>query len=317
MKCPVCKTECGGCSTCPECGFNEVGKLFINQDDASQWLNSVVAPFRSAYEKRSILQPLNWVEIFKQESHAKALFEITIPAAKKKQAALEYIASGDPRLTYELAEKQRKASTDAALGHIALKSTNELVDRHFIDEVGKVMEQAEPVRTVTLNGLLKPGDLAAVLTNLKDNSLVVFETTGNMKKEVHEILSQALESFTLPVTIGKGPLARSIQVDVPAFTAIFIVKKIDDIPSDFIGSISSIIELTFTKEDLLEYQIRETAARNEVLLTKASLEVLKEQLCTGSVKSSLKFIADYLFLHPEVTQPISRNEIRNILKSIC
>lgn len=146
MRCPVCKTECDDRSICPQCGFPEVGKLFINQSDAEQWYSSVVIPFKHDFEKKQILPPLDWAEVFKQELPSKALFETSIPAALKKQANLTNYSPDDPLFGSE--------SINAALGHILLKSTNELIDQHFVSEISKAMGQSDEVKSVTLNGLL-------------------------------------------------------------------------------------------------------------------------------------------------------------------
>lgn len=138
-----------------------------------------------------------------------------------------------------------------------------------------------------------------------------------MKRETIEILQQALDHFVIQVLIGKGPAANSVQLDLPIFSAIFIVKRIDDIPNEFGDSISWVIEPNFSKEELLDYQIREMSAKHGVILTRKTLDILKKHLQTSSVKQSLRFIADYLFLHQEIKQPISGDEMCQILKSIC
>lgn len=49
MKCPVCKTECGEQTVCPECGFDQLDPVFVNKDDAATWMQTVVVPFREEY----------------------------------------------------------------------------------------------------------------------------------------------------------------------------------------------------------------------------------------------------------------------------
>ena len=50
MKCPVCKTECGEKSICPHCAFPEVGREFLNQEDAELWLKTAVSDYRKKYD---------------------------------------------------------------------------------------------------------------------------------------------------------------------------------------------------------------------------------------------------------------------------
>ena len=64
----------------------------------------------------------------------------------------------------------------------------------------------------------KPGDLAALLTNLSEFDVLFIDEIHRLNKSVEEILYPALEDFTLDIMIGKGPSARSIRLDLPKFT---------------------------------------------------------------------------------------------------
>ena len=66
----------------------------------------------------------------------------------------------------------------------------------------------------------KPGDLAALLTNLSEFDVLFIDEIHRLNKSVEEILYPALEDFTLDIIIGKGPSARSIRLDLPKFTLI-------------------------------------------------------------------------------------------------
>ncbi len=66
----------------------------------------------------------------------------------------------------------------------------------------------------------KPGDLAAILTNLSDKDVLFIDEIHRLNKSVEEILYPAMEDFALDIMIGKGPSARSIRLDLPKFTLI-------------------------------------------------------------------------------------------------
>lgn len=66
----------------------------------------------------------------------------------------------------------------------------------------------------------KPGDLAALLTNLSEFDVLFIDEIHRLNKSVEEILYPALEDYTLDIMIGKGPSARSIRLDLPKFTLI-------------------------------------------------------------------------------------------------
>ena len=71
----------------------------------------------------------------------------------------------------------------------------------------------------------KPGDLAAILTNLTEFDVLFIDEIHRLNKTVEEILYPALEDFSLDIIIGKGPSARSIRLDLPKFTLIGATTK--------------------------------------------------------------------------------------------
>ena len=71
----------------------------------------------------------------------------------------------------------------------------------------------------------KPGDLAGLLTNLEQYDVLFIDEIHRLSKTVEEILYPALEDFVLDITIGKGPEAKSIRLDLPKFTLIGATTK--------------------------------------------------------------------------------------------
>ena len=68
--------------------------------------------------------------------------------------------------------------------------------------------------------LERPGDLAALLTNLEPNDVLFIDEIHRLSPVVEEILYPALEDFQIDIMIGEGPAARSVKLDLPAFTLI-------------------------------------------------------------------------------------------------
>jgi Holliday junction DNA helicase RuvB len=66
----------------------------------------------------------------------------------------------------------------------------------------------------------RPGDLAAILSNLEEGDVLFVDEVHRMPRAVEEVLYPALEDFKLDVVLGKGPSARSIRLDLPRFTLI-------------------------------------------------------------------------------------------------
>lgn len=97
----------------------------------------------------------------------------------------------------------------------------------------------------------KPGDLAAILTNLSEFDVLFIDEIHRINKTVEEVLYPALEDFSLDIIIGKGPSARSIRLDLPKFTLIGATTKAGSLTTplrDRFGIVSR-LEL-YTKEQL-------------------------------------------------------------------
>lgn len=81
-------------------------------------------------------------------------------------------------------------------------------------------EMGVSIRITSGPAIEKPGDLAALLTNLTENDILFIDEIHRLNRSVEEILYPALEDFALDIIIGKGPSARSIRLDLPKFTLI-------------------------------------------------------------------------------------------------
>ncbi len=81
-------------------------------------------------------------------------------------------------------------------------------------------EMGVDIRITSGPAIEKPGDLAALLTNLKENDILFIDEIHRLNRTVEEILYPALEDFAIDIIIGKGPSANSIRLDLPRFTLI-------------------------------------------------------------------------------------------------
>jgi len=81
-------------------------------------------------------------------------------------------------------------------------------------------EMGVNIRITSGPAIEKPGDLAAILTNLSANDVLFIDEIHRLNRSVEEILYPAMEDYALDIIIGKGPSARSIRLDLPKFTLI-------------------------------------------------------------------------------------------------
>jgi len=81
-------------------------------------------------------------------------------------------------------------------------------------------EMEVPIRTTSGPAIERPGDLAAILTNLEPMSVLFIDEIHRLNRAVEEILYPAMEDFQLDLIIGKGPSARTLKLDLPKFTLV-------------------------------------------------------------------------------------------------
>ena len=81
-------------------------------------------------------------------------------------------------------------------------------------------EMGVNVRITSGPAIEKPGDLAALLTNLQENDILFVDEIHRLNRSVEEILYPAMEDYAIDIIIGKGPSANSIRLDLPKFTLI-------------------------------------------------------------------------------------------------
>tara|TARA_R110002094_G_scaffold65172_4_gene75258 strand:+ start:773 stop:1291 length:519 start_codon:yes stop_codon:yes gene_type:complete len=81
-------------------------------------------------------------------------------------------------------------------------------------------EMATGIRHTSGPVLDKPGDLAAILTNLNNHEILFIDEIHRLSPVIEEILYSAMEDFKLDIIIGEGPSARTIKIDLPRFTLV-------------------------------------------------------------------------------------------------
>ncbi len=141
----------------------------------------------------------------------------------------------------------------------------------------------------------KPGDLAALLTNLSPFDVLFIDEIHRLNKSVEEILYPALEDFTLDIIIGKGPSARSIRLDLPKFTLIGATTRAGALTTplrDRFGIVER-LEL-YNSEDLTTIVKRSANILDIVIENDAAVEIAKRSRGTPRIANRLlKRVRDY------------------------
>lgn len=134
----------------------------------------------------------------------------------------------------------------------------------------------------------KPGDLAAILTNLSENDVLFIDEIHRLSKSVEEILYPAMEDFALDIIIGKGPAARSIRLDLPKFTLIGATTKAGSLTSplrDRFGVLQR-LEL-YTPEQLFEIVKRSAHILGVDIADSGAMEIARRSRGTPRIANRL------------------------------
>ena len=118
----------------------------------------------------------------------------------------------------------------------------------------------------------RAGDLASILTNLKDGDILFIDEIHRLRRAVEEILYSAMEDYKLDIVIGKGPAARSVRLDLPKFTVIGATTRTGSLAGPLRDRFGIIHRLEYYKEPEIEQIIDRTA---KILDTKIQPEATK------------------------------------------
>jgi Holliday junction DNA helicase RuvB len=115
--------------------------------------------------------------------------------------------------------------------------------------------------------LERPGDLAAVITNLDRGDVLFIDEIHRLPRTVEEVLYPAIEDFALDLVVGKGPAARSIRLDLPRFTLVGATTRVGRVSSPLRDRFGVIDRLDYYPPDDLQKIIERTAGILDIEIT--------------------------------------------------
>lgn len=175
------------------------------------------------------LRPQSFDEYIGQEKIKKNL-HILIQAAKKRKDPVEHILLYGP----------------AGLGKTTLANI-----------IAK--EMGVNIRTTSGPAIERVGDFGSILTNLQDGDILFIDEIHRLNKVIEEILYPAMEDFKLDIIIGKGPSARTIQLDLPKFTLIGATTRLGSISNPLRNRFGATHKLEFYNQEEIEKIIKRSS----------------------------------------------------------
>ena len=162
----------------------------------------------------------------------------------------------------------------------------------------------------------KPGDLAAILTNLSENDVLFIDEIHRLTKNVEEILYPALEDFTLDIVIGKGPSAKSIRIDLPKFTLIGATTRAGLLTTPLRDRFGIIHKLElYSPEDLKTIVIRSAKILGIKIDENAAYEIARRSRGTPRIANRLlKRVSDYALVlgNGDITLKIAKHALNQL-----
>jgi Holliday junction DNA helicase RuvB len=162
-------------------------------------------------------------------------------------------------------------------------------------------EMEAPMRTTSGPVLERPGDLAAVLTNLEPGSVLFIDEIHRLGPTVEEILYPALEDFHIDLVIGQGPAARTMKLELPRFTLVGATTRAGLITAPLRARFGIVSRLDFYEPPDLAAIVTRSGGLLEIEVDdEGALEIARRSRGTPRIANRLlRRVRDYAQVHGE------------------
>ncbi len=156
-------------------------------------------------------------------------------------------------------------------------------------------EMGVNIRITSGPAIEKPGDLAALLTNLAENDVLFIDEIHRLSRAIEEILYPALEDCALDIIIGKGPSAQSIRIDLPKFTLVGATTRAGQLTSPLRDRFGMVMRLEmYTHDQLCDIIMRSSTVLGIACDKDGAMELAKRARGTPRIANRLlKRVRDF------------------------
>lgn len=162
-------------------------------------------------------------------------------------------------------------------------------------------EMGVSIRVTSGPAIERPGDLAAILTNLAENDVLFIDEIHRLNRSVEEVLYPAMEDYVLDIMVGKGPSARSIRLNLPHFTLIGATTRAGMLTSPLRDRFGVICRLDmYTPEQLNRIVTRSAAILGVETRPEGCMALARRSRGTPRIANRLlKRVRDYAQVHAD------------------
>ncbi len=149
-------------------------------------------------------------------------------------------------------------------------------------------EMGVNIRITSGPAIEKPGDLAALLTNLQENDILFVDEIHRLNRSVEEILYPAMEDYAIDIIIGKGPSANSIRLDLPKFTLIGATTRAGQLSAPLRDRFGVTLRLAlYTPEELAHIVTRSAGILDVPIEKEGALEIARRSRGTPRIANRM------------------------------
>ena len=149
-------------------------------------------------------------------------------------------------------------------------------------------EMGVNIRITSGPAIEKPGDLAALLTNLNENDILFVDEIHRLNRSVEEILYPAMEDYAIDIIIGKGPSANSIRLDLPRFTLIGATTRAGSLSAPLRDRFGVTLRLElYTPEELATIVKRSAGILNGEIEPEGAMEIARRSRGTPRIANRM------------------------------